>query len=360
LAVWAAAGAAATTANVHASKDLNIRKVYYQLPMAPPDVAPLLARVPVDPLVSSASPLEDAPRLQAALGCRPRLLVKRDDVLPFAFGGNKVRKAGYLVAEARAAGADTLITCGGVQSNHARVTAAAAAVAGMACLIVANGEPPARPTANALLDVLLGARIQYVPRREDRQPAMDEAARALAARGRRPFIVPLGASTPRGALGFVAAVGELVAQLGSRPVPDVIVHATSSGGTQAGLVAGCHLHGLATRVVGISADEPAGALTGRIVELVAGIARELGLPPDRFAEQAVHVDDTFVGSGYGEPTDGSREAADLAARHEALFVDHTYTAKALAGLAAYARAGRFDDAQTVLFWHTGGQVGLFA
>jgi len=328
--------------------------------MASPDVASLLARVPVDSLVSSASPLEEAPRLQAALGCRPRLLVKRDDALAFAFGGNKVRKGAYLVAEARGAGADTLITCGGVQSNHARVTAAAAAVAGMDCLIVANGEPPARPTANALLDVLLGARIQYVPRREDRQPAMDEAARELSARGRRPFVVPLGASTPRGALGFVAAVGELLEQLGGRPVPDVIVHATSSGGTQAGLVAGCHLYGLATRVIGISADEPAGALTGGIQTLLSGIAHELGQPPGRFAGQAVHVDDTFVGDGYGVPTDASREAADLAARREALFVDHTYTAKALAGLMAYARAGRFDDARTVLFWHTGGQVGIFA
>lgn len=328
--------------------------------MAPPDVRSLLARVPVDSLVSSASPLDEAPRLRAALGCRPRLLVKRDDALAFAFGGNKVRKAGYLVAEARAAGADTLISCGGVQSNHARVTAAAAAVAGMDCLIVANGEPPRRATANALLDALLGAEIRYVPRRDDRQAAMDEAARELAGRGRRPFVVPLGASTPRGALGFVAAIGELVAQLGDRPIPDVIVHATSSGGTQAGLLAGCHLHGLATRIVGISADEPAGALTVAIAKLLCGIERELDLPSGTFGEQTVEVDDTFVGGGYGVATDASREAADVAARREALFVDHTYTAKALAGLMAYARAGRFDDTRTVLFWHTGGQVGLFA
>jgi D-cysteine desulfhydrase len=285
--------------------------------------------------------------------------VKRDDALPFAFGGNKVRKAGYLLAEARAAGADTLITCGGVQSNHARVTAAAAAVAGMGCVIVANGEPPQRLTANALLDALLGAEIRYVPRREDREPAMDEAARELSAGGRRPFVVPLGASTPRGALGFVAAVGELLGQLGGRPAPELIVHATSSGGTQAGLIAGCHLHGLATRVIGVSADEPAAVLTARIVGLLAGIACELDLPPGRF-DGPVHVDDSFVGSGYGAPTDASREAADLAARRDALFVEHTYTAKALAGLVAYARAGRFDDARTVLFWHTGGQVGIFA
>ena len=335
-------------------------KVYYQQPMTSPDAASWLARVPVHSLAPSASPLDDAPRLRAALGCRPRLLVKRDDALAFAFGGNKVRKIQYVLAQAQAAGADTLITCGGVQSNHARVTAAAAAVAGMGCLIVANGDPPERLTGNALLDALLGAQVRYVPRREDRQPAMDEAARELSASGRRPFVVPLGASTPRGALGLVGAVGELVEQLGGREAPETIVHATSSGGTQAGLIAGCRLHGLATRVIGISADEAAGALSGRIAQLIAGIEQELGLPAGRLDGPGAEVDDTFVGDGYGVPTGASREAADLAARTEALFVDHTYTAKALAGLVAYARAGRFDRMQTVLFWHTGGQVGLFA
>ncbi len=239
-------------------------KVYYQQPMTSPDAASWLARVPVHSLAPSPSPLDDAPRLRAALGCRPRLLVKRDDALAFAFGGNKVRKIRYVLAEAQAAGADMLITCGGVQSNHARVTAAAAAVSGMGCLIVANGDPPERLTGNALLDALLGAQVRYVPRREDRQPAMNEAARELSARGRRPFVVPLGASTPRGALGLVGAVGELVEQLGGREAPDTIVHATSSGGTQAGLIAGCRLHGLATRVIGISADEAVGALSDRI------------------------------------------------------------------------------------------------
>jgi 1-aminocyclopropane-1-carboxylate deaminase/D-cysteine desulfhydrase-like pyridoxal-dependent ACC family enzyme len=324
------------------------------------DARARLARVPTWPLGASPSPVEELPRLAAAIGWRGRLLVKRDDALPFAFGGNKVRKLRLVLAQAIEAGADTLVTCGGVQSNHARVTAAAAAVAGMRAVLVANGAPPPKPTANALLDALLGAEVRYVAAREDREPAMEAAARELERAGRRPFIVPLGASTPRGAVGFAQGVGELVDQLAGAPPPDVIVHASSSGGTQAGLVAGCRLFGWPTRVIGVSADEEAGALSALVDRLVAGIAGELGLAPDALAGPAPEVDDGFVGGGYGVPTDASREAAGLAARTEALFVDHTYTAKALAALVAYARDGRFASARTVLFWHTGGQVGLFA
>ena len=155
--------------------------------------------------------------------------------------------------------------------------------------------------------------------------------------------MPLGASTPRGAVGFAQGVGELVDQLGGDRPPDVIVHSSSSGGTQAGLVAGCRLFGLPTRVIGISADEEAGTLSALVAGLVSGIAGELGLPADRLSGPAPEVDDRFVGGGYGVPTDASREAVGLAARTEALFVDHTYTAKALAALIAYAREGRFED-----------------
>jgi 1-aminocyclopropane-1-carboxylate deaminase/D-cysteine desulfhydrase-like pyridoxal-dependent ACC family enzyme len=320
----------------------------------------LLARIPAHPLGTLPSPIEAAPRLRAALGSRPRLLLKRDDALSFAFGGNKVRKMQYVLAQALEAGADTLVTCGGVQSNHARVTAAASALAGRRCVLVANGVPEPTPTANALLDRLLGADVRYVASRDERAPAMENIAGEEGRAGRRAFIVPLGASTPRGALGFVHAVVELIGQLGEAPPPGVIVHASSSGGTQAGLLAGCRLLGLPIRILGISADEPADALSGRIAALVDGIAGELGLPAGALAGAAPEVDDRFVGEGYGVPTDASREAVDLMARTEAVFVDHTYTAKALAGLVAYLREGRFDGYESVLFWHTGGQVGIFA
>jgi len=317
-----------------------------------------LARFPSLPFVSRATLVEPLPRLSAVLGGGPRLLVKRDDAIPFGFGGNKVRKLALVAAHAKAEGADTLITAGGVQSNHARATAAAAAKLGMRAVLVANGEPPAAPTANALLDALLGAEVVYVGSREERAPKMNELAERLRNAGRRPYAIPIGASMPLGALAFVMAMVELVDQL---PPPDVIVHASSSGGTQAGLVAGCRLLRLTTRVVGVSADAPAASLHGDIRAIVSGIADLLGMDPaDLNRGTAIEVDDRFVGVGYGVSTAASLEAIELAARTEALFLDPTYTAKAMAGLIAYVRQQRFVEGQTVLFWHTGGQVGLFA
>ena len=173
----------------------------------------------------------------------------------------------------------------------------------------------------------------------------------LESEGRRPFLIPLGASTPTGAFGFAAAVDEMLGQ-GVRP--DVILHAGSSGGTQAGLVAGVARNGLATRVIAVSADDPAASVASTVRTIVHAIPG-----CDSFDGEIV-VDDTMVGEGYGIPTNASREAQQLLARTEALFVDHTYTAKAAAALIAYARDGRFSSDETVLFWHTGGQVGLFA
>ena len=315
-----------------------------------------------EPLFAGITALDEAHRLREALGpSAPRILVKRDDAIPFGFGGNKVRKLCLVAAEARACRADTLITVGGVQSNHMRATAAAAARLGVQCVLVANGEPPAMPRANALLDALLGAELHYVASRQDRAPTMRRIAAELRAAGRVPYEVPLGASTPLGAAAFARAVGELIAQLPSGVVPDAIIHASSSGGTQAGLTAGCALHGLPTSVVGISADDPSSSIEDEVRRIIAGLGTMLAMDGDALA-RAVHVttDDSFVGEGYGIPTPASREAQSLAARTEALFVDHTYTAKALAALIAFVRAGRYRKDQTIVFWHTGGQVGLFA
>ena len=302
-------------------------------------------------LLSGPTPVEPMDRLRAALGSAPRLFVKRDDAIPFGFGGNKIRKLEFVLARAVADGADTLVTLGGVQSNHARATAAAAAKLGLRCVLVLNGAPPERPTANATLDELLGADVEYIASRAERGAATKRVMDRLRAAGRRPYLIPLGASTSLGALGFAAAVGELVAQ---NVRPNVIVHASSSGGTQAGLIAGIELHGLATRVIGVSADDSAAAIASTVRGLVRGIG---GL--ESFDGQ-VEVDDRRVGDGYGVSTAESREAQQLAARTEALFVDHTYTAKAFGALVAYLRERRFSPTDTVLFWHTGGQVGLFA
>lgn len=302
------------------------------------------------PLLSGPTPIQEMTRLRDALGGGPRLLVKRDDAIPFGFGGNKVRKLEFALAEAIAAGADTLVTLGGVQSNHARATAAAAAKAGLRCVLILNGEPPAKPSANTLLDGLLGAEIEFIPSRAEREAASERVTARLRAEGRTPFFLPLGASTSVGAMGFVHAVEELI---GQGVKPDVIVHASSSGGTQAGLIAGALHHLLPARIIGVSADTPAADLEATIRGIVRGI-------DSMVFDFTVEVDDTRVGEGYGIPTDASREAQQLAARTEALFVDHTYTAKALGALISSVREGKFSSDQTVLFWHTGGQVGLFA
>jgi len=324
--------------------------------MTPTALRAALARFPQLPLVHAPTPVEEMPRLREALGGGPRLLVKRDDAIAFGFGGNKVRKLALVAARAHADGADTLITAGGVQSNHARATAAAAAKLGMRAILVANGAPPEPPTANALLDRLLGAEVVSVAARGERAPKMAEIADRLRGEGRRPFVIPIGASTPLGALGYAAALLELLDQM---PPPDVIVHATSSGGTQAGLVAACRLLDLPTRVVGISADESSASLQSTIAAIVDGVVGMLGGARERGAT-AIDVDDRFVGEGYGVPTGASREAIDLAARSEAIFLDPTYTAKAMAGLIASVRAHEYADGDTVVFWHTGGQVALFA
>jgi 1-aminocyclopropane-1-carboxylate deaminase/D-cysteine desulfhydrase-like pyridoxal-dependent ACC family enzyme len=317
-----------------------------------------LARFPSVPLLASPTPVEPLTRLSSRLGGGPRLFIKRDDAIPFGFGGNKVRKLALVAAQARAENADTLITAGGVQSNHARATAAAAARLGMRAVLVANGTPPARKTANALLDELLGAEVVYVGSREERMPKVQELAASLRAEGRRPFAIPIGASTPLGALAFALAVAELVDQM---PAPDVIVHSTSSGGTQAGLVAGCRLLGLPTRVIGVSADDASSSLEAQVNAIVTGLGNLLQLGPAALAAgTAIEVDDRFVGGGYGVPSDQSREAIDLTARTEAIFLDPTYTSKAMAGLIAYVRQRQLEEGQTVVFWHTGGQVGLFA
>jgi 1-aminocyclopropane-1-carboxylate deaminase/D-cysteine desulfhydrase-like pyridoxal-dependent ACC family enzyme len=316
-----------------------------------------LRSLPSVPFASAPTPVDELANLCAALGGGPRLLVKRDDAIAFAFGGNKVRKMRLVAAQAQRCGADTLITTGGVQSNHARVTAAAAAALGMKCILVVNGDAPDHPTANALLDKLLGADVRYVTARDDRAPAMERATDEVRRIGGTPFVIPLGASTPLGAAAFVDAIAELAAQIDP---PDVIVHSTSSGGTQTGLVAGCALAGWSTRVIGISADESSAVLERDVRVLLGGLAELLGFGPDRFASARVTVDDGFVGAGYGISTAESSEAIELTARTEALFLDPTYTGKAMAGLVARIRRREFDKGATVLFWHTGGQVALFA
>ena len=326
--------------------------------MTPAELRAAVGRIPSLALAPLPTAVEPMAKLSAALGAGPAVLIKRDDTIGFAMGGNKVRKLEYLGARAQADGCDTLITAGAVQSNHARVTAATAVKLGMRAVLVVNGTAPAQPTANALLDGLLGARVIYVENRDGRAATMRAVADRLRSEGRRVFEIPIGGSTPLGSLAYVEAVLELVEQM---PPPDVIVHATSSGGTQAGIVAACRLLGLSTRVIGIAADGPTDQIHAQVNANIDGVAELLDVDRSLLLRgTAVEIDDRFFGDGYAIPTAASREAIELVARTEAIFLDPVYTGKAMAGLIAHVRQRQFAPTERVLFWHTGGQVGLFA
>ena len=322
--------------------------------MSPAPPKERLRALPRALLLGAPTPVERLERFEATTRSPYPIFIKRDDAIPFGFGGNKVRKLELVMAEALRLGATAVITCGGVQSNHCRATAAAAARLGLGCHVVLSGERPANLSGNTRLDDLFGATLHFVPGRLDRSIRMSELATELEGKGEKPFVIPLGASTPLGAVGLALGFLELVDQ-GHRP--DVLVHASSSGGTQAGLLAGVALAGLDVRVIGVSADEPQAALAATVEALEQGVLDLAGADP---RPRAAEVWDSFVGEGYGIPTEASKEAQRLLARNEAIVVDHTYTAKALAGLIALVREESLPAGSSILFWHTGGQVGVFA
>jgi D-cysteine desulfhydrase len=301
------------------------------------------------------TPIEDLPRLSQALG-GPRLLVKRDDQTGLAFGGNKTRKLEFLVAEAQAQGARTLISAGAIQSNHCRQTAAAAARFGLECILVLTGEWPAQPSANLLLDQLFGAQIVHVADRKDRDRVLQETFAQAVAQGKQPYLVPYGGSSPTGALGYAYAMQEFLQQ--GVPV-DWIVFATSSGGTHAGLVLGQRLFGFQGKVLGISIDESEDWLQERVSALASQAAEKLG-ERITFERQDVLANADYCRAGYGVLTGAEREAVHLFARLEGLLLDPVYTGRAAAGLVDLIRKGFFRKEETVLFWHTGGQPALFA
>jgi D-cysteine desulfhydrase len=304
------------------------------------------------------TPVDELPRLSEFLG-GPRILVKRDDLTGLALGGNKARKLEFLVAEAQAKGARTLVTAGAAQSNHCRQTAAAAARLGMDCVLVLNGEAPSSPSANILLDEILGARIVWVAQRSEREAVQHRVFDELAAAGKAPYFVPYGGSSPTGAFGYAFAVEEVLAQ-GIKA--DWMLFGTSSGGTHAGLVLGSRIFGYRGRVLGISIDESVAWLQSRVSTLASEAAGLLGLPgaDAGFTPADVEATDAYCSAGYGVLTDQEREAIHLFARHEGLLLDPVYTGRAAAGMIDLIRRGTFRRDETILFWNTGGQPALFA
>jgi D-cysteine desulfhydrase family pyridoxal phosphate-dependent enzyme len=301
------------------------------------------------------TPIDSAPRLASSLGLK-NLFIKRDDLTGLAFGGNKARKLEFLVAEARNLKAKTLLTTGAIQSNHCRQTAAAAAKYGLNCTLVLVGKQPEKATANLLLDNLFGAKIIWVDSLKDRDNVLQESFEKAKFDGEQPYLVPYGGSSPVGVLGFVYAMKELIRQ---KVKPDWIIFATSSGGTQAGLVLGARLWKCGGRLLGISVDQVASELSA----WVAGLATQASMKIGKhwiFSPEEILVNDDYCSAGYGVLTHKEQEAIHLFAQTEGLLLDPVYTGRGAAGFIDLARKGFFPRDDRIVFWHTGGQPALFA
>ncbi len=309
-------------------------------------------------LADLPTPVEEMPRLTKALG-GPRLYIKRDDQTGLAGGGNKARKLEFSVADALRQGADTLITLGGVQSNHCRQTAAAAARCGLRCIVVLRGYAPAAPNGNLLLDYLLGAQVVFSGDRA-REAVAEDVANEQRAAGGRPYVIPVGASNEVGAVGFVAAIEEFDRQLKEqRLTVDRVIFASSSFGTQAGLCVGAKAIGFTPRIAAIAIDSSRAELQAGVAAIARATIQRLGLDLSLSPEEVVAYDG-YLGAGYAVMGEPEREAISLVARTEGILLDPVYTGRAMAGLIDLIRKGEFGRDETIVFWHTGGSAALFA
>lgn len=307
------------------------------------------------------TPIEKLDRLSAEFGID--LSVKRDDFTGFGGGGNKVRKLEFLMADAVAQGVKVLITTGGHQSNHARMTAAAARKFGMKPILVLRGNSPAVLQGNLLLDHLLGAEIDFLDPDAyftEINPRMQHHADQATARGETPYIIPLGGASALGAMGYVAAVKELAAQYAAagETAPDLIVAPVGSGGTLAGLLIGCALFWPDTKVAGIAVSGSAVPFSERIAVMANAGAELLGFDK-RFDPADIRIENGYVGAGYAIPSPEGNAAITKVARAEGMFLDPVYTGKAVAGLLDCVKRGSIPKGSKVLFVHCGGSPALF-
>jgi D-cysteine desulfhydrase len=321
-----------------------------------------LARFPRRRYTPHATPLEMLPHLSEALGVQ--VWIKRDDLLGLAGGGNKTRKLEFLVADALAQGADTLITTGAVQSNHARLTLAAAAKEGLKCRLVLEQRVPGsydpKASGNNFLYNLLGAEeIVVVNAGEDLNARMQAIAAGLEAEGRKGYVIPGGGSNALGALGYVNCAHEIAAQCFAQSLSfDRIVVASGSCGTHSGLIVGAQSIHFDAPITGVNVRRPRAEQEGNLLKLARETAALLDLPAPE-ANQVTALDE-WVGPGYALPTDEMIEAVRLLARAEGVLLDPVYSGKAMAGLIGLARRGEIKRGERVLFLHTGGAPSLYA
>lgn len=314
-------------------------------------------------ITHAPTPLEFAPRLSAELGCN--LFIKRDDCTGMGGGGNKTRKLEYLLADARQQGADTLVTLGGLQSNHARQTAAAAAKFDFRCELVLEdvaGTPKADyyNNGNALLNHLFGAGIHRLNPSEDCVAYAESLVEKLESEGLKPYLIPGGGSNAIGSLGYVRCANEILQQIAAQKIAlDQIVLATGSAGTQAGLLAGLIAAKIDIPVLGITVSRSTQEQQQLVDTLLRQTLVHLGLDPDQ-AEGRVVTDGSYVGEGYGMTTEAMITAVRRCAQLEGLLLDPVYTGKAMAGLMDLCARGVIEAGSNQLFLHTGGSMGLFA
>ncbi len=312
-----------------------------------------LARLP--------TPLQPLDRLSAEVG-GPRIWVKRDDLTESGAGGNKVRKLEFVIAEALHQGADTLITCGGLQSNHCRATALLGARLGLRVELVLRGEASGIPDGNLFLDHLAGATVHCYPARQYQsglEALLDRHAEEARARGQRPFVIPTGASDGLGVWGYLMASEELAADFRAVGIrPRHVVVATGSGGTQAGLTAGLHLHAPYCRVHGVAVCDDAEWFNRKVLADLADWRARCGSTLDTEALR-VSTLDAYIGPGYGAADEATLDSIRRAARLEGLLLDPVYTGKAFHGLLQEMSAGRLCEGDDIVFVHTGGVFGMF-
>lgn len=321
---------------------------------------PALEAIPRVSLVPEPTPLQLMPRLSAELG-GVQVWCKRDDLTWLGLGGNKLRKLEFLLQEALDQGADTVITTGAAQSNHARLTAAAAAALGLHAVLVLR-RPILGPTqGNLLLDDLLGAEVRFDTWSgwDQVSAILEGVAEELRAAGRRPYIIPMGGSNALGTLGYVVAAQEIARQAGALDLPlRALICTTSSGATHAGLVLGKVLYNLPFNVIGVSVSPSTSQAVPEVRRLASAAAALLGADP--IPEDEITVLDTYIGPGYGQVDARTIEAVRTVARLEGVLVDPVYTGKAMAGLLDLARRGTWKPGDAVIFLHTGGLPALFA
>lgn len=292
----------------------------------------------------------------------PAIYMKRDDLTSLGMGGNKTRKLEFLIGEAIHKGKDTLVTAGGIQSNHCRLTAAAARKAGLDCHLVLNGTKPEILNGNLLLDTIFGAKIHYCDRK-DRDIRLFQVADELTAKGKKPYVIPVGGSNSTGSVGYVNAMSELTRQLDDMGiVPDAIVFATSSGGTQAGLTLGAKIAGFKGEVLGISIDQ---VMTGpeAFPPILSGIANATAQRIGsgiKIKESDFSLNCDYLGAGYAMPGDLEFNAIKDLSLNEGILLGPVYTARAMGGLLDLIEKKYFTKDQTIVFWHTGGTPELFA